>query len=203
MRYPTLDNRVPRDPDEPIVEGDRVWGDLLGYWRWAHSDLNSNGERGKLAECLVWLALGCERETSQEWEPYDLLFEGIRVEVKASGYIQSWGQDELSRIVFSIRPARAWDPATNTYFGEVRRQSDVYVFAVETCVDQDTGNPNPLDLSQWDFYVLPTRVLDERVGDRQSLSLSALHSLGAPKADGLADLKPLVREAAASRPYSA
>ena len=197
MRYPSLANRPPRDPYEPIVEGERVWGDLLGYWRWAHSDLNSNGERGKLAEYLVWLALGCERETSQEWEPYDLLFEGIRVEVKASGCIQTWGQDELSRIVFSIRPAQAWDPETNTYFGETRRQSDVYVFAVETCTDQDAGNPNPLDLAQRDFYVLPTRVLDERMGDRKSLSLSALRSLGAPRADGLADLKRLVREAAA------
>lgn len=201
MRYPSLDNRVPRDPSEPIVEGDRVWGDLLGYWRWAHSDLNSNGERGKLAEYLVWLALGCERETSQEWEPYDLLFEGIRVEVKASGYIQSWGQDELSRIAFSIRPARAWDSATNTYSGEARRQSDVYVFAVETCIDQDAGNPNPLDLSQWDFYVLPTRVLDEQLGGCKSLSLTGLQALGAAKAGELADLKRLVREAAILQPF--
>ena len=45
--------------------------------------------------------------------------------------------------------------------------------------------------------MLPICVLDDRLGDGKSLLLSGLRSLGAPKADGLADLKRLVREAAA------
>jgi len=53
---------------------------VLDYWAWAHSDLSSNAERGKLAEYLVALALGCASGISNEWGACDLLSpEGIKV----------------------------------------------------------------------------------------------------------------------------
>ena len=36
---------------------------------------------------------------------------------------------------------------------------------------------DPLDVSQWRFYVLPTSTLDEALGDQKTLSLTALLSL--------------------------
>ena len=36
---------------------------------------------------------------------------------------------------------------------------------------------DPMNLDQWEFYILPTDILDERVADQKSISLSALQRL--------------------------
>ena len=118
-----------------------------------------NAERGALAEYLVACALGVADNVRVNWDKYDLLSpEGIAVEVKSSGYLQSWDQNELSTLSFGIQLTFGWDSATNTYSQELVRQSDIYVFCVHKHTDQDTINP--LDIVQWDFYLLPTRILN-------------------------------------------
>ena len=77
----------------------------------------------------------------------------------------------------------------------MRRQADVYVFALENCTIQDMVNPNPLDLSQWEFYVLPTSKLNER-GAQANIKLPQLVALGARKVIELEELADAVREAA-------
>ena len=151
---------------------------VADYWAWAHSDLNSNAERGKLAEYLVALALGCAGGTSEQWGAYDLVSpEGIKVEVKTSAYLQSWGHEKLSVLRFGIKPTHAEDRETGQFAQEVKRQSDVYVFCVESCTDQ--AGLDPLDLSQWDFYPLATATLNTEVGDQGSIGLEGLRNLGA------------------------
>jgi len=36
---------------------------------------------------------------------------------------------------------------------------------------------NPLDISQWEFFVLPTKVLDEREQSQHSITLPSLKKL--------------------------
>ena len=117
------------------------------------------------------------------------------MEVKASAYIQVWGQKALSTPMFSTRPSRAWNPEDNTFEETARRQADVYVFALENCTVQDMANPNPLDLSQWEFHVLPTSKLNER-GAQGTISLPLLAKLGARRVIELEDLAGAVRAAA-------
>ena len=112
------------------------------------------------------------------WDTYDVLWNGIKVEVKSSAYIQSWGQKQLSRIVFGIQPTQDWDPETGRESIEKERRADVYVFCDETCQDQKPSNPNPLDLSQWDFYVMATSMLNT-LGDQKTISLNQLHAMNA------------------------
>lgn len=195
-KYPVI-RCTPKTGGEPVLCEGRKIACVQDYWRWAHSELNSNAERGKFAEYLVSLALDCAGGTSEEWGAYDILWEAerVKVEVKTSAYIQVWGQKALSIPSFSTRPSRAWNPEDNTYEEAVRRQADVYVFALENCTIQDMVNPNPLDLSQWEFYVLPTSKLDER-GTQGSISLPQLAALGARKVIELEDLADAVREAA-------
>ena len=69
--------------------------------------------------------------------------------MKASGYIQSWKQRELSKPVFSVKPTRAWDSETYKYACEAKRQADVYVFCLHNYEYRDEGL-NPLDMNQWD-----------------------------------------------------
>jgi hypothetical protein len=95
--------------------------------------------------------------------------------VKSAAYIQSWFQKKNSTITFRVPKTRAWDPLTNQQSADVRRQADVYVFALLAHTIKETINP--LDLDQWEFYVLPTRKLDERKRSQHSITLNSLNRL--------------------------
>jgi len=178
IRYPALPQCEPLEGSEPIRLGERQLSTVQGFWRWAYSNVNDNASRGRFAEYLVCAALGCAQGTRTEWDPYDILWNGIKVEVKSSAYLQTWAQRELSRISFGIQPTRFWDPKTNTEDETARRQADVYVFCIENCMDQTAGNPNPLDLSQWEFRVISTRALNA-LGEQKTISLAQLEAMGA------------------------
>lgn len=159
--------------DEHITFEGMPTGHILSdFWRWSSSDLLNNTLRGAYAEFLVAAALGLELDKPREdWTPYDLDYGDKRIEVKSAAYLQAWGGDRLSSIQFSVRPTRAWYPDTG-YAGEVIRQSDLYIFCLYSV--QDSQVADPLCLDGWDFYVLPTKILDEQCADQKSLTLSAL-----------------------------
>ncbi|MGV9313956.1 hypothetical protein ACWDR0_17465 [Streptomyces sp. NPDC003691] len=149
---------------------------LSDFWQWACSDLAGNTMRGVLAEYIVGTALGSVGGTRVEWDTVDIRTpEGCRVEVKSAAYLQSWEQKALSKISFSIAPATGWDASTGTMSSEVLRRSDVYVFCL--LHHQDKRTLDPLDLTQWTFYVLPTQVLDERCPSQKTISLAGLQRL--------------------------
>ena len=167
---------------EEIHYGAELIGQVADFWAWAHSDLIENAERGSFAEYIVHRAVHASSETRVNWDKYDVLSpEGIAIEVKTSGYLQSWAQEKLSSIVFSIKPTFGWDSKTNTYSDNQARQSAVYVFCLLACQDQNLLDP--LNLSQWEFYVLPTKALNEKAANQKSVSLSKLISFGATKTD--------------------
>lgn len=176
--YPATEPKL-HTGDEAILtpSGESVCT-LLDFWRWAYSDLMSNAERGTLAEFLVACALGLHQHPRISWGRYDLLTkDGISVEVKSSGYLQTWEQKTLSRPIFGIQPTFGWDSITNTYEDIKRRQADIYVFCLHKHTEQETTDP--LRISQWDFYLLPTSVLNLKLGNQKTASLSALLQAGA------------------------
>lgn len=145
------------------------------FWAWALGDLRLNSTRGMLAQFLVAKALADPRLQDDGWGNFDVLTpEGLKVEVKASGYLQSWQQKSLSKIVFSGLKARSWDPETR-YSAEPEFRADIYVFAVHTCQDLETYDP--LDLDAWIFYVLPASVVRDL--GQKTLSLARLARLAA------------------------
>lgn len=165
-----------RSSDEPIRVGGEVVGALGDFWSWACSDLANNVMRGVLAEYLVAMALGEVDGTRSEWDSVDIrTAEQWRVEVKSAAYLQSWTQLRPSDISFSIAPATGWDAQTGLTSNDVLRRSDVYVFCL--LHHEDKQSLDPLDLSQWTFYVLSTRVLDERCPGQKTIRLSSLQRL--------------------------
>lgn len=153
--------------------------DVLDFWRWSVSDLVSNATRGRLAEYIVARALGIPTSgVRDEWAAFDLeTATGIKVEVKSAAYLQSWYQKAPSQVIFSVRKARAWDPATNTLAAEAARQADVYVFAL--LAHRDKTTLDPLDLDQWRFYVVATATLNARTRSQHSITVPSLEALGA------------------------
>ena len=158
--------RIPPEPQsgcEPFNAGGKPLGPtLLNYWQWSGSDLVSNVERGVLAEFLVARALGLSEEPREEWGAFDVEVPSCgTVEVKSAAYIQSWEQRDYSRISFDIaKRTSAWNPKTGEYeeLDPPRRVADVYVFCLLKHKCQETIDP--LDVEQWDFYVVPTSRLD-------------------------------------------
>lgn len=149
------------------------------FWRWAYSDLLSNTVRPLFAEYLVAAALGVTGAPRVEWDAVDLRYEGMTLEVKCSGYLQSWAQARPSKIVFDLRErTQHWDAATNTTHSSTGRIADCYVFCVHTDADHHTSQV--LDTGHWEFYVVPTRVLNERLGSQGRAGLSTIRKLAAP-----------------------
>ena len=180
--YPAI-TATQRIGDEPILSPDKKQiGNLIDFWRWAHSDLMGNAERGAIAEYIVATALNINHNPRVSWDKYDLLSDkGIAVEVKTSGYIQTWEQKTVSKLIFGIQPTHAWDSNTNEYETVQKRQADVYIFCVHKHTDQQTVNP--LDISQWDFYLMPTRIINEKLKNQKTATLSTLIKHGAEKCD--------------------
>ena len=135
------------------VGGNPVGFDLLSYWRWSASDLVSNVTRGVLAEYIVAQAAGAVVPVRAEWDAYDLETpDRIKIEVKSAAYVQCWCQKKHSDVKFEVRPTEFWDAATSETDTEPRYHADGYVFALLVQKDQDAIDP--LDLDQWQFYVL-------------------------------------------------
>jgi len=189
-KYPALKvNR--KDGNERFYSGETELSlNLSSFWQWSSSDLVNNTLRGMLAEYIVASAIGIEKGIRTEWDAYDLESpDGIKIEVKSSAYIQSWPQKELSEIQFGIQPTHGWDAATNTYDKTLQRQSDVYVFCVLTHKVQETINP--LNLSQWLFYIVATETLNNKVEHQKSIKLSSLKRLN-PIESSYSELKSAI-----------
>ena len=182
MKDPAIDTKKLSETEPILSEKGQVVSDLNGFWSWAYSNVIDNAERGALAEYLVACALGVNENVRVNWDKYDLLSpEGIAVEVKSSGYLQSWDQEKLSSLGFGIQPTYGWESSSNTYSNERARQSNIYVFCVHKHTEQDTVNP--LDISQWDFYLLPTKTLNEKAGIQKTAQLSSLLKMGVEKCE--------------------
>lgn len=176
-----------KNGNEPITfAGEPIGYTILDFWSWNSSDLLDNTLRGNYSEFVVAAALGLDlKSVRRNWEPWDLTYsfnseedeeqrKDIRIEVKSSSYLQAWDQVQLSNIVFSIRPTRAWD-AEKGFSDTVERRSDVYVFCLYA--ETDTIIADPLDLNKWEFYVISTAKLNELCGAQKEITLSSLERL--------------------------
>ena len=188
---------IPQSGCEPFNAGGEPCGPTLrDYWRWSGSDLVSNVERGVLAEFLVASALGLTGEPREEWSAFDVKVPGCgTVEVKSAAYIQSWEQQDYSKISFDIaKRTSAWNPETGKYkkLDPLKRVADVYVFCLLRHKCQKTIDP--LNVEQWEFYVVRRSKLDRsRWKKDKSIGLNSLGCL--TKAIAYGELNGEVRRA--------
>ena len=181
LREKNTSYRVYTENDIFTMAGEPAFS-VLEYWRFMFSQLNNQHET--IAEYLVNRALGAEKaENVSSWTGYDLSYRAKRIEVKASSYIHTWNRKRVSQTrTFSIAPS------SNLYWYGQRerdgktqsRQSEIYIFCLNT--NQDIENVDPLNLDYWEFYVVPTFVIDarcDRIGnpDQKKISLSVVKRL--------------------------
>lgn len=147
---------------------------LINFWSWNASDLLNNAMRWKFAEYIIALSLWIDDGYRIERDEYDLVYEKVRIEIKSGAYLQSWEQDTYSKIILWIKP-------TNSGNGVLKRQSDVYIFAILSCKDAEVINP--LRLEQRDFYILKTSILNKELWNQKTIGLNSLLKLNPIKSN--------------------
>lgn len=166
----------------PPLSGTEALGDgqVLDFWRWALGDLRMNNARGYLAEFLVARAVGDPRPIRIEWGAHDVESSGgTRIEVKATGLLQSWASRRIPKPRWSLGSIHAdvtWDyeMAKGEVPSDPWHRVDVWVFALHTATDP--ARYDPLDLTQWEFHVVPHRAL--LLTGQKSVGMAAIQRLG-------------------------
>lgn len=149
-------------------------------WKWAYSNFLNNASRGIVAEFIVGTAIDALPAKRIEWDAYDLETKtGVKIEVKCSGYIQDWDQNEFSRISFDIEKKNSWFARDNKYSETKIRPSDFYCFCIHE--EKVRDHLDPLDTDQWNFILVDTKALNEAFGDQKTVSLSTLLKRGFKK----------------------
>jgi hypothetical protein len=152
---------------------DRNLGD---FYLWSLGDLMSNTTRGMLAEYLVRCSIGLDSEPVLEWDHVDIRTRRGAIEVKFSGYLQSWPTQKPGKPKFDIKKRRwAWDAIENKWMEtpEAKRHAKLYVFCLHAEMERECANP--LDTSQWRFWIIATTWLDRVLGEQSSVGLSTLN----------------------------
>lgn len=196
--------------EEEFVDGNRSLGfTMTDFWRFQFSNIYDY--HGELAEFIVAKALGKERADNKDiWTRYDLNYtdkkqRNLRIEIKASAYYHSW-QTADSKIsqqrTFGISKSHSSydDESARLAGNEVERTEDVferpndlYIFCLNTGSTREEAYT--LDVNHWEFYIVPTYIINEKCGDNKTISLHRLHSLGFKKVK-FADIRNQVELAA-------
>lgn len=168
---------------------------VLDFWRYGLSNLNSNVTRGALAEFIVENALKDleDIELRNPWGDYDVEYNGKKIEVKCSSYLQDWDQGDLSKPVFSGLKAKELyynDVVGKKSEKDADYKADIYVLCLFHHIETETLDI--LDLDQWSFYVLSKEQIKEISGDSSNLSLTKLKKKEIPEIR-FNDLKPIIK----------
>lgn len=142
------------------------------FWSWGFSDILMNSLRGVYSEFLVGSALGVLQEPRVEWNTHDLMYIGKKIEVKSAAYIQTWHKGKYSKIKFSIEAKKSYNYDTNRYSTNAIRYADIYVFCL--LKEKDKNQIDALNMEHWDFFVVPTQILNNLYPTQKSISLSVL-----------------------------
>jgi len=149
---------------------------MLDFWRFEFSNIYDMQD--EISEFIVAKALGIDIPYNKEmWTLYDIDYKGFRIEVKETSYYHPWNKDgKVSKQrSFGITKANSSyeHPDEENKF---ERQNDIYVFCLVNGNTRETSNP--LDLDNWDFYIVPTLVINKECKDNKTISLNKIKKLG-------------------------
>lgn len=163
----------------------------LMFWRWGFSDVRSNVTRGVLAEFLVACALGLQKKPRMAWSSHDLEYKGKKIEVKATGYLQTWSYGKGSKPGFTIRPSAAYDPSAG--YGKSKEfNADIYVLCLFKATKERTSE---MDVDQWTFWVLDRAEVQELFTRRRRFPVEWLQNASGVRPVSFAGLRSAIERA--------
>jgi len=161
---------------------------MLNFWQWSLSNIQFAMTRGTFADFIVRCSLEIGGITTRPnigtgFEAYDLegpviqsTGEISRLEVKSSAYLNSETCKYSERVSFSIAPSRISTDGDYKKDSPQQRNNDIYIFCLYTATDT---RRNILDLSWWEFFVLPTYKIetDSKLIKQKTISITTIRSL--------------------------
>ena len=158
--------------------GESIGFSVNDFWSFQFSNILHDPD--EVAEFLVAKALGQYKPFNKDhWTLYDIDYSGKRIEVKETAYyhpINKPGQLSKRR-VFGISKANS-DYEESNQENRFERQNDIYVFCLLT--GETAEEAWPLEVSHWQFYVVPTKVINKECGDQKTVSLSRVQTFTKP-----------------------
>ena len=172
------------DKQYPLLTGDERFTNngeevelkLLDFWRFQYS--NVWDLQGYIAEFIVAKSLEIKVPRNRNgWSLYDIYYNGYRIEVKQTSDWHSWNRDGYVQKTprFGISKAYSVYQDVNS---DYERQNDIYVFC--HLKGNDAKSANPMNLSAWDFYVIATKLINDRCGDNKTISFSRVRRFAVP-----------------------
>lgn len=163
-----------------ILNNEQLDFDITDFWRFQYSNIYSL--HGEIAEFIVARALGItEAQNSAYWTLWDITYNNIKIEVKATAYFHLWNTDGniSSQRMFSIAKASGEYDSQIAGNNEIKRQNDIYIFCLVNGETKETSYP--LNLDNWEFYVVPTWFLNEKCGEQKKISVGRIRNFGFKK----------------------
>lgn len=148
---------------------------ILDFWKSKHSNIFNM--QSEIAEFLVEKALGIDKaQNTDYWTLWDISYRNYRIEVKETGYYHLW--NENSKI--SFKRSFGITKANSSYESEetenkFERQNDIYVFCLNTGNTKETSNP--MNVNNWEFYIVSTAIINEQCGDNKHISLGRVRKI--------------------------
>lgn len=159
------------------IDGEATDMDMLDFWNWTYSNIYDLQDT--IAEYIVAKALGLEKAFNVDyWTLFDILYREKRIEVKETSYYHSWQTDEEPKSEarnFGITKAYSEYKDSASSF---ERQNDIYIFCLNTGYSRSESNP--LNLNNWEFYVVPTSIINDLCKNAKTISLSRLRKITKP-----------------------
>lgn len=148
--------------------------EMIDLWRAKYSNIYNMQET--IAEFIVERALGVEKSFNTDyWTLYDIPYRNKRIEIKETSYYHPWneGGKVSQQRTFGITKANSnYENADEE--NKYERQNDIYVFCLNTGETRESSNP--INLNNWEFYIVPTSIINEECGNNKSISLNRVKS---------------------------
>ena len=146
---------------------------LLDFWQYSYSQIYDLQD--SIAEFIVSKALGEDSPVNKDsWTLFDILYRDCRVEIKETAYYHAFNKEGKVSESRTFGIAEAYSKYKDKT-SELARQSEVYVFCLITGKDKESGDP--LNLDNWEFYIIPTSVINEKCKKNKSISLGRVRKL--------------------------
>lgn len=139
--------------------------------RFYGSPLIANRWRGDYVEIMIHFALGEEWQMTAEWNGWDLQKADVRLEIKQSAGLQTWGTSRKSPR-FNIERKSGYYKNETDWIALPGRHADIYIFAWQPETERDVADHRCAD--RWRFYIVPEHELPE---DQKSIGLSPVKKL--------------------------
>ena len=167
------DNNMMTGNEKFTSNGHELDFSMLDYWRYKYSQIYDLQDT--IAEFIVEKALGLEKSYNTDyWTLFDVEYRNTRIEIKETSYYHAFNTDgNISKQrAFGITKAYSEYKNPDSVF---ERQNDIYVFCLN--IGNDKESSNPLKMENWEFYIVPTSIINEKCKDNKTISLGVVREL--------------------------